>query len=67
MAMHKMPVPNPTCAQSTAKAEHEVVQPRYLSIKGRELERNVQKADAIDDETAENFAKAILDMPKERL
>ena len=67
MAKRKLPGLNSPAARPSAKAEQEVDQPRYRFIKRRALERNVQKTDGVDDETADNFAKAILDVPKARL
>ena len=60
---------NSPSARSSAKAGQEkagqeVDQPLHRSVKRRELERNVQIANGVDDETADNFAKAILAVPR---
>jgi hypothetical protein len=64
VAKGKMAGLNSPSARSSAKAGQEVDQPLHGFVKRQELERNVQIASGVDDETADNFAKAILAVPK---
>ena len=67
MAKHTTTAPNPPSARSSANDGQESDQARCSRIKGRVLEGNVQILGAVDDETADNFAKAIAHGSKTRL
>jgi hypothetical protein len=62
----KRELPGPISIRSSAKGAETDQLPRQ-SPRGPVLKSNANKADTVDDETADNFAGVILDLPKARL